>query len=201
MKKRSSTRRILLLGVVLALVASGCYTWTSVVNDPGKALAAEWYAAVPVEKGHVTACDEAYSTQFEGQGWQCRSVWGVEDAGDHGNWHVDPGGPGDISNDGILSMAGKSSSSRGVTLVMEDGNIFEGCSWRSPDNTWFCDYKSRMWSVPFKTTQGINYLRATVDFSFYVVDAVACAGGLTGSLMYGQVWTLPAMKDCGSGPL
>lgn len=200
-KTKSSRIRAMAMCVVFAIVAAGCYTYVAVNYDPGKTFANEWYAGIPLEEGHVTSCTYTTAPNIEGKANICRSVWGVEGAGDPGNWHVDPGGSGNISNEGILSQAGTSSSSRGVTLVMEDGKIFEGCQWRSPDNTWFCDYQSRMWTAPFGTTQGYNYLRATIDWGNYAIDTLACAGALTGTLMYGQAWTLLKLSDCGKGPL
>lgn len=192
------------MAVCLAVLASACYSWNTMSYDPGKALKVDWYAAIPVEQGHLTACVAQRWKNPDGtvnDGWQCRSVWGAEGKGDPGNWHIDPGGPDDPGNQGILSVKGSGTSAGGAMLVMEDGRIFEGCEWVSPNNTYNCDYQSKYWSAPFKTTQGYNYLRATIDWGNYVVDALACAGGLTGTLMYGQTWTLPALKDCSSGPL
>ncbi len=117
--RKNRGAKMLLVAVAMTLLTSGCYMMYHVVYDPHKALAADWYAAITVEKGFPTACRTAYSTQFTGSGWQCRSVHGVEEAGDKTNYFVDPGGPDSISNEGILSVAGSSGSSNGAMLVMK----------------------------------------------------------------------------------
>lgn len=186
---------LLVIGV---LGLNGCYEVTKTTYDPGKTLQVDWYAAIPVESGHVTACTEVYSDSFSGAGWQCRSVHGVEGAGDPGNWAVDTNG--DVNSPDILARRGTYGSSAGYMLVMANGEIFEGCVWHL-NTAWACDYKSSYWSAPFKTTQGYNYLRATVDWGRYVTDALGCAGGLAGTLWGGSRWTIPLLADCSSGPL
>lgn len=194
-------RRLTAVVVLIGLVAlSGCnYEYYKVVRDPGKTFANDWYAGIPLERGNITSCTKAYYTGFaDGEGWGCRSIDGVEGAGDPGNWFVDPGGPGNLSSKGIVSIIGTSGSSRGVTLVMDDNKTFEGCAWQSPNNTWFCDYMVTIYTIPFDTQKGYDYVAEGRKFLDRTVNQLECAALIGGSWYGGKTWTVGGLAACGA---
>ena len=185
--------------LALVIVISGCYKYYKVNDhDPGKTFANDWYAGIPLESVNITSCTVTLYPGFsDGSGYVCRSIDGVEGANDPGNWFVDPGGERDLSDNGIVQIAGTSSSSRGATLVMEDDKTFEGCSWQSPNNTWFCDYMVTIYTIPFDTTSGYNYVAEGKKFLDRTVNELECAATISAGVYLGKVWTVPGLYACG----
>jgi hypothetical protein len=123
-------------------------------------------------------------------------VDGYESIGDSRNWLIKfP------LNSGPLAQSGEDSSTYGQIIVLDGGQVYEGCDWRSPDNSYLCDYRQRKQIVLRTSGSAYSYvLRKLWDWTKYVGNTAGCAGGIA-SLWSGSKVTLPMLTGCADGPM
>lgn len=160
-------------------------------TDPGYSLRHDWGPGVLIEQnGGANSCFESGSSA-PGRDYYCRVIDGYEAVGDHRNWRVS-GSP--------IASGGSDTSSYGRTIVVDSGQIFEGCDWLSPSNEYICDFRQRK-AVVLKTDRTWSFvLRKAWDWARYAGDAAGCAGGIAG-LWSGGVITVPLLSGCLDGPM
>jgi len=193
---RSFKRTVTAIVVVLGISAlSGCYSITSTSQDPHYALRHDWGPYPAIENGIANSCIIRQST-VNGREHLCRVIDGYEELNDNRNWIV----KFDIG-EGPLAQAGSDNDQYGQTIVLGDGNVYEGCDWRSPDNSYLCDYHARKQIVIHTSTSGWGYgLRKLWDWTRYAGDTLGCASGIV-SLWYGAKVGAALLSACDDGPM
>lgn len=193
--------RVIALVVLFSVLASGCYTlernpifWPDPDYNPRK----DWWAGIPLEKGYPTACLEAGANYFFGPGWQCRSMHGVESAGHNMNYLIK-----DLSDGAIVEQWGSDTSQYGRGIMMEDGRVFEGCDWISPNNSYWCDFFSYKYTAPFQHDSGGTdyFLRTLWDFAQYSGTLWSCATGVKNVFAGDKFWKEGWLIGCAAGPM
>lgn len=167
-----------------------------IVNlDPGYALAHDWGPAIVLEQGVANSC-VTRDSEVAGRANLCRVVDGYEGIGDNRNWLIQfPVGRGP------LGQSGTDSSAHGRIIVLDGGSVFEGCDFRSPDNSYLCDYRQRKAIVLKTSGDAYSYaLRKLWDWSKYAGNTAGCATGISG-VWAGAKIRLPLLSDCADGPL
>jgi hypothetical protein len=152
-----------------------------------------------IEVGVANSCVDT-SSQVSGRQHYCRVVDGYEEIGDRRNWLVRytfDGRPGG----GPIAQSGNDDSYYGRTIITDGGEVFEGCDWRSPDNSYLCDYRIRK-PVVTNISGGAwsHVLHKAWAWTKYIGNALGCAGGIAG-VMIGKPITLPLLTDCVDGPM
>ena len=167
--------------------------------DPGHSVRKSWWAAVSVESSYPTA---VAATKIDGNtaAWQARAVHGVDSLGDYHDRNYILGA---LSPYSVWAYAGANANSYGMTVVMWDGNTFEGCDAHSNPfgygPAFICDYYSHKMSTPWpQNRQGADYiLRKTWGFWFSQVgDELGCAAAISNVLALAYSWLDGWLADC-----
>lgn len=194
----ASTLAVITAFAALTLGLSGCepsVTISYTSRDPGKTLQHSWSPGIPIETGVVNSCYRA-SSDVAGRANVCRVVDGYDQAGDDRNWKITLGG-----GYRVLAQYGENSSTYGRVIVLDGGQVFEGCNYYSADTTYNCDYRIRKQIVLKTSGSAYSYvLRKLWNWTKYVGSAAGCAGGIAG-VWTGQRITLPMLSSCADGPL
>lgn len=212
-------RRVGFVVVVLAvaLMLSGCVK-TSIVSgyDPGYAP----YMTSRMNPGwggqNPTVCYDRASS-VGGREDSCRVAAGFEDGpggwpDDNRQWIIDydgglfddgplayyvyPGNPKFGEHPWFSCPVGADYDPWGCAIVTKDGAIYEGCTYSREENFYLCDYQMKYHKVMGAGGMDtLNYLRATINWSQYVLSAFGCAW----SLYHGEI-NESMVSDCNDGP-
>lgn len=196
---------------VFALGLTGCtggtvgsgYTIISTAEDPGFQLHHDWGPGILIENGpHGNSCIFADS-DVAGRRDICRVLDGIEGYGvnDPGNWLITPSDP--INGERPIKVTGSNAAPYGHTITYDGGSEFEGCWWRSPDNSFLCDYRVRKQVVanPHAAGGWDYFLRKAWNWDRYVLNTAECAGGIH-ALIVGQARVSAfLLNTCLDGPM
>jgi hypothetical protein len=216
-----ATKRIGTIGLtlVLALVLSGCASWTVTETtgwDPNSQLEHDWSPGVPMEIGQVNSCVERAS-EVADRAHVCRVVDGYEPV-QNLNWIIDFA---DNAESHPLSVAHEYGYSNninpgldcapgsplipnyGCTIQLDGQNgTYQGCVYQWQGNVYVCDYRTRKHVVLHTSSGGWSFaLRKLWDWGGYLGNVLGCAGGIVGVLGFGKAVTLPLLTDCADGPM
>jgi hypothetical protein len=208
----------LIAAVVLAVVAmttfaaapvSAAPTITTTTTDPGYTLVHSYSlsgggpctatstSACLIELNKVNSCIRSSSSHVQNRYDYCRVVDGYEGI-DNTNWIVRfP------LNESPLYQYGSDTSSTGRAIVLANGQMYSGCDYRSPDNSYLCDYRERKGIVRTVGTSATftHYLKKFWNWSNYIGNALGCAGGIAGYAWGNKIITAPLIADCVDGPM
>lgn len=168
--------------------------------DPGYALRHDFSLSPGASPGSLTSCLQRTS-EVNGREDFCRVIWGHEESGDVSNWHLDLAPCGGCAHPAeVIASSGSNSDRYGMTIVLDNGGVYEGCRWISPTNDYDCDYAAVKPFVMRTDGHWDFVLRKLWDWSGAQGNLLGCAGGVVG-VWYGGVITLPMLFDCADGPL
>jgi len=106
-------------------------------------------------------------------GYELRRVLGMECFGDFANWNV----PSSNVFKGSSSL-----TEFGSQLLMTNGQVYEGCYWISPNNSYNCDFKID--GAPSKLTPSVSseyWWMVLKNWSYYQAQfLIDCGGNLIG---------------------
>jgi hypothetical protein len=168
--------------------------------DPGYALRNDFSLSPGIAPGQLTSCMDRDSN-VAGREHLCRRILGHEESGDSANYHLDLGPCGGCTQvSHVIASRGSNDSPYGMTIVLDNGAVYEGCRWTSPTDDYDCDYFADHQFVMRTGGHWDFVLRKFWNWTSAQGNALGCAGGIVG-VWYGGVITLPMLADCADGPL
>jgi hypothetical protein len=199
-RRRTRRRRLLSataasLVLMLAQCAPSCGP-----PDPGYALRHDFSLSPGIAPGQLTSCVKRAS-EVDGREHLCRRIMGHEESGDNANYHLDLGPCGGCTHVAhVIASKGSNTSAYGMSIVLDNGGMYEGCRWISPTDDYECDYWAGEHFVMRTGGHWDFVLRKAWNWAINQGEALGCASSIV-SLWYGGSVTLPALISCADGPL